>query len=340
MKDTAVRSVHRWFPVVEYSVGGNWSLALVNVALLFVGWYFITEYWWQPWLGFWHWSFEYVFLMGVPVFVVWHAFSLQGKLDGQRSKTPRLSLPHAEELPAAEWKYLFGRAGDCPNGRLNGFYNWMAEEIPGTGSYTLEKLATSWHRPKTWTRTLCVLAWGAFLASPLQFVIGHSLALSLDRIFALLGQLHHDAGRAEATSHILRGKVCYETQPEIWSCTDLKSETWPGACLELKGDAPDKGYFLLVVQNWPRSGRRLKFTSESLMIFRSNVPLLVRGKQIRINYMTPGPDTWHLSAEINYYSWTGDLLHCASYWGNWTPVNVRPNATTTGSKPTDGGTYQ
>ncbi len=325
MKDAAVRVVHRWLPTVEYSLGGNWSLALLNAVLLFVGWYFITEYWWEPWLGFWHCSLEYVFLAGVSLCVVSRASALRWKLDRLRSERPRLSLLD-EKLPAVQWKYLFGKAGDRPTG-LKGFYNWMAEEIPCTGSYTLEKLATSWHHPKTWLRTLCVLAWGGFLASPLQYGIGHCLAAALNRI-------------SSASTQISGGKICSEIRPEVWSCTDLQLETWPGACVELKGDAPDKGYFLLFVQNWPRSGRRLKFTSESLMVFRPDVPLLVRGRHIRINYMTPGPGTWSLSAEITYYSWAGGLLQCASYWGNWTPVNVRPSASTNGSKLNDGGTYQ
>jgi hypothetical protein len=309
MKAALRRIAGRWLPAFEYSVGGTWLLVLLNGTILVVFWYAITEatlgdLLGPRWLG----AVEYLFLPAIALFIGWRACRLRWELDKCQNNCARLKLPASTRLSSKEWKQLFGMAAEVKNGRLARFYKWMAGDIHGgKAAYTIQQLARSWHHRMAWLRALPFLGLSAFLASPWQYYPGHYIACGLDRLFT-------------SGPWIVRGsKICYEdySHGERSFCAYLDTEDRPGGLVTLKGAAPDTGYFLIRVRNWPRSGRRLVFSSE---VLAGSSPILVHGSTARVKYRMNlrafQDNIWAFWAEMDYLSWIGRPLQRADYSGN------------------------
>lgn len=350
------RSLERWLPMFEYTLGGSWMSVISSLLLLAASWYIVTECWLGQIVGFWYPSFEYFFLGSLPIASLWRGCYLRWELDEQRKK-PHLHLvhptPHGElesdRLTTEQWADLFTHAAsNAASRRLRAFYKWMSTDVRGGDptAVTLQEFYCCWYRRRTWVRSLTILGAMVFLASPCQYLLGHFMASGLDRL-------------VPAEGHILGGKLCLDLG-STRSCTSMQQTPWPGA-LELKGDAPDAGRFRLAVHNWPRSGRTLQFRSEPLyvndQVYSGNeVTLPVRGRVADFSYIVSGPGEWSLWADLKYCPWTGcgcnifstrteavcsKPLQRATYSGLRTPIAVpRDRYGKPRLKPVDGGTQQ
>jgi hypothetical protein len=303
MKGLWLKTIARWGPVFEYLLAGDLRMLWILIVVLFVGWYLLTEYLWQPLLGSRHEELEYVFLCCPIMTVLGCAWRVRVGIDEEKLSEPR-SLPLTDkEFPAgqlAAWCDNLSFQDAC----VRGFIRWVGRMLKTTDAampLSLDGIPRAWRsRHGYWAglgiRTSIPFFLAVFLASPWQYCLGNSLAGWFD-------------SAKGGVDYVERAEIC--DMSRAVNCHALRLEESAGDQVSLHGDAPYAGLLRVYLRNWPRSGRRIHFRSTELQVntpeFGSDVWLPVRGRilELRYNALPGSTDKLSVSAEIVFLPFCG-----------------------------------
>ena len=304
--------IARWTPVFEYLLAGNLRMIGSLVAVLLVGWYFLTDYFLQLVTDSRHEEFEYAFLLGPFLLFVGSAWRVRQGIDSEREAQPA-SIPLSTNRFEPKTLAVMCDHLVIHDAHARGFFHWVGRMLASADvsrPLLLDDLPKAWR--SRWThwvglvvKTSIPAALAVFLASPWQFYLGDLLARGLDWL-------------PKEDDYVLCGKVCGPIRNR--DCTSLVKQAWPGDLVSLTGDAPDMGRLRLSLRNWPRSGRYIRFKSQGMVITEpenSGIDLTVpvRGRVIELPYIVNDTNTWALWAEYKYFTFQGEKLETVTYSG-------------------------
>jgi hypothetical protein len=294
-------------------LAGSWRIVAILLTVLFLSWILLTEFFGRPLIGFWYDAFEYAFLL-MPMFVAYVvACCVSHGIVCARAASHPMPLAEDSQYSAPTLAAMCESVSQAhkQNWAVRDFYAWVAACLNTADpkkTWILQNGKTDWPavwrgRAAHWMRLSVMPAMAIILSSDYQFWLGDLMSNGLDRL-------------TRSSLFFTGGEVCPGNQST--ACNKMWIES-AGSTVELKADAPDEGRLRFFLSNWPRSGRTLTISSDTVRAEGRKVPidveLSVRSTVAEIPFHVAVGVNWALWAKLEYRRWNGEPLQSATYQG-------------------------